>query len=81
MDPAGLKKKFGDRIVFWGAMDVQQFLPFAKPGEVAAHARELAAVLGYNGGYVMAPAHEMQDDIPPENIVAWVEAVKGMAGR
>ena len=80
MDPASLKRRFGDRIVFWGAMDVQQFLPFAKPAEVAAHARELIQQLGKNGGYVMAPAHEMQDDIPAENIVAWVEAVKAAAG-
>ena len=78
MDPAILKQRFGDRLVFWGAMDVQQFLPRATPQEVAARARELAAVLGAGGGYVMAPAHEMQDDIPPENIVAWVEAVRGM---
>jgi len=46
---------------------------------VATHARELIQVLGKNGGYVMAPAHEMQDDIPAENIVAWVEAVKRSA--
>ncbi len=78
MDPLGLKRRFGDRIVFWGAMDVQQFLPFAKPAEVAAHARELIQVLGKDGGYVMSPAHEMQDDIPTENIVAWVEAVKAI---
>jgi uroporphyrinogen decarboxylase len=76
MDPADLKRRFGDRIVFWGAMDVQQFLPRATPAEVAAHARELAQVLGKDGGYVMAPAHEMQDDVPAENIVAWVDALK-----
>jgi len=79
MAPADLKRRFGDRIVFWGAMDVQQFLPRAKPAEVAAHARELIRALGKDGGYVMAPAHEMQDDIPAENIVAWVEAVKRSA--
>lgn len=75
MDPVALKRRFGGRLVFWGAMDVQQFLPRATPPEVAARACELAATLGAGGGYVMAPAHEMQDDVPPENIVAWVEAV------
>ena len=78
MDPAELKRRFGDRIVFWGAMDVQQFLPRATPNEVAAHTRALVRVLGKDGGYVMAPAHELQDDIPAENIAAWVEAVRGM---
>ena len=38
--------------------------------------QRLVDILGDGGGYVVAPAHEMQDDIPPENIVAWVEAVK-----
>jgi uroporphyrinogen decarboxylase len=36
----------------------------------------LIEVLGRDGGYVVAPAHEMQDDIPPENIAAWVETVR-----
>ncbi len=76
MEPASLKARFGDRLVFWGGVDVQQFLPQATPSEVGAHVRELIRVLGHDGGYVMAPAHNMQDDIPPENIVAWVEAVR-----
>jgi uroporphyrinogen decarboxylase len=78
MEPAELKRRFGSRIVFWGGMDVQQFLPFAKPAEVAARARELVQVLGRDGGYILAPAHEMQDDIPAENIAAWVEATRKM---
>jgi uroporphyrinogen decarboxylase len=77
MDPAALKARFGDRLVFWGAVDVQQFLPQASPEEVRRHVAELIETLGAGGGYVMAPAHNMQDDIPPENIVAWVETVHG----
>jgi len=76
MRPETLKAEYGDRLVFWGAMDVQQFLPYASPDEVRAHADYLIDVLGHEGGYVMAPAHNMQDDVPPENIVAWVEAVR-----
>jgi uroporphyrinogen decarboxylase len=77
MDPRLLKDRFGDRLVFWGAVDVQQFLPRATPEEVGVHVAELLGVLGEDGGYVMAPAHEIQDDVPAENIVAWVEAVRG----
>jgi uroporphyrinogen decarboxylase len=77
MDPAGLKARFGERIVFWGGVDVQQFLPRATPEQVSEEVRSLAQVLGANGGYVMAPAHEIQEDVPVENIVAWVEAVRG----
>lgn len=76
MEPALLKKHFGDRLVFWGAMDVQQFLPRATPQEAREHARWLVKTLGQDGGYVMAGAHEILDDIPPENIAAWIEAVR-----
>lgn len=78
MDPASLKKTFGDRIVFWGAMDVQQFLRQASPDEVRAKTRELVSILGKDGGYVMAPAHEIGSDIPFPNIVAWVEEMKAL---
>lgn len=78
MDPATLKAGFGDRVVFWGAMDVQQFLPSATPDEVREHTRELVRVLGEGGGYVMAPAHEIGTDIPPANLVAWVEEMKAI---
>ena len=81
MQPEMLKSKFGDRIAFWGAMDVQKFLPSATPDETRARARELISVLGRNGGYIMAPAHNMQGDIPPENIAAWVETIKASATR
>ena len=79
MAPERLKSAYGDRIVFWGAVDVQQFLRNATPEEVERGIVDLVNVLGADGGYVIAPAHEMQDDIPPENIVAWVETIKGLA--
>jgi uroporphyrinogen decarboxylase len=75
MEPGLLKDRFGDRIVFWGGVDVQQFLPTATPDEIPKCVRDLISVLGANGGYVMAPAHEMQDDVPPENIVAWIDTI------
>lgn len=76
MDPISLKRAVGDRLVFWGAVDVQQFLREATPEQVAAGVRELVAVLGQDGGYVIAPAHVMQADIPAENVIAWVEAMR-----
>lgn len=76
MEPALLKERFGDRVVFWGAVDVQQFLPKVSPAEIPPHIEHLIQVLGNRGGYVMAPAHEIQDDVPVENIVAWIESIK-----
>jgi uroporphyrinogen decarboxylase len=75
MEPQSLKERFGDQIVFWGAVDVQKFLPFAQPSEVSGHIKFLADTLGKKGGYVMAPAHEIQEDVPVENIAAWVESL------
>lgn len=77
MEPGQLKARFGDRLVFWGAVDVQQFLRLASPAEVTAGVRELVRVLGADGGYVSAPGHQVQDDVPPENLIAWIETVRG----
>jgi uroporphyrinogen decarboxylase len=76
MEPRRLKERYGARVVFWGGVDVQQFLPRARAEDVPAHVEELIDALGAGGGYVMAPAHEIQDDVPPENIVAWIEAAR-----
>ena len=76
MNPEQLKAACGDSLTFWGAVDVQQLLPCAAPDAVRQEVAHLIEVLGRDGGYVVAPAHEMQDDIPPENIAAWVETVR-----
>ncbi len=76
MAPAALKEAAGDRLTFWGAIDVQDLLRNATPSEVAACVHETIATLGRDGGYVVAPAHNIQDDVPPENIVAMIEAAR-----
>jgi uroporphyrinogen decarboxylase len=76
MEPEILKSRFGDKITFWGAVDVQHFLPFAEPSEIPREIKNLIKVMGEGGGFVMAPAHEIQEDVPAENIVKWVETVK-----
>jgi uroporphyrinogen decarboxylase len=76
MEPRLLKDRFGDRLVFWGAVDVQKFLPQATLDEIPPHVTELIDVLGADGGYVMAPAHEILDDVPAENVAAWIETAR-----
>jgi uroporphyrinogen decarboxylase len=76
MNPHNLKDAFGEKIVFWGGVDVQQFLPRASPDQVRQCIRELCQIFGRGGGYVMVPGHEMHKDIPSENIVAWVETIR-----
>ncbi len=73
MDPADLKRRFGDRIAFWGAIDTQHVLPFGTPDEVKAEVRRRIDALAPGGGYVLAGVHNLQPDIPPENIVAMYE--------
>jgi len=69
-DTRALKEKFGGQICFHGAIDVQQFLPNAKVEEVRAEVKRRIADLGTNGGFILAPCHNINVDIPPENVVA-----------
>jgi uroporphyrinogen decarboxylase len=70
MQPEGLKRDFGERLTFHGGMDMQNLLPHATPAQVEAEARRYCEVAGAGGGYVLAPAHLFQPDVPPENILA-----------
>jgi uroporphyrinogen decarboxylase len=74
MDPALLKKKFGKDLSFWGGIDTQKSLPFGKPEDVRNEARRIAGILGKGGGYVLNPVHNIQPDVPPENVIAMYDA-------
>ena len=71
-----LKKRFGGRLAFYGAISTQQFLPFAAPDEVKTKVKETISDLGKNGGYICAPTHQVPADVPPENIMAMIEALR-----
>ena len=73
MAPELLKAEFGDRLAFHGGIDMQRLLPFGTPDEVRTTARHYCETLGAAGGYILAPAHLFQPDIPPENILAVYE--------
>ncbi len=70
MEREKLKREFGDRLIFHGAMDNQYTLPFGTPDEVRQEVRDNLAILGAGGGYILAPCHNIQAVSPPENIVA-----------
>jgi len=76
MEPERLKRAFGDRLVFWGGFDEQYVLPKAPPDRIRAEAARLMKVLGKDGGYVFAVSHNIQNDTPPENVVALFEAAR-----
>jgi len=70
MQPEGLKRDFGNGLTFHGGMDMQNLLPHATPVQIEAEARRYCEVAGAGGGYILAPAHLFQPDVPPENILA-----------
>ncbi|MDP7657000.1 MAG: uroporphyrinogen decarboxylase family protein [Roseibacillus sp.] len=75
MEPDGLKRDFGNDLVFHGGIDLQHVLPFGTPEEVMVEVRRYMRALGPGGGYIVAPAHNVQSDVPPENLVAIRDAV------
>lgn len=77
MDPVEMKHRVGDRLTFHGGVDVQSTLPFGTPESVRTRSRELIEVLGRGGGYVFGPAHAVQEDTPPENVVAMFDVALG----
>ena len=77
MDPAKLKREFGDRLVFWGAAcDCQATLPFGTPQQVAREVERNLGLLAPGGGYVLAAVHNIQAGVPPENIVALFDTAR-----
>lgn len=76
MDPVQLKKEFGKDLVFWGGgVDTQKVLPLGTPDEVKAMVNERLDIFCDGGGYVFCPVHNIQANVPCENIVAMYEAV------
>ncbi|KLU62908.1 uroporphyrinogen decarboxylase [Peptococcaceae bacterium CEB3] len=76
MDLGVFKQKYGDRIAFMGGVDVQGVLPNGTPEEVASEVKKRIAAAGRGGGYVLAPAHNIQPDTSIENIYAMYDAVR-----
>ena len=77
MDPAILKERFGNEIVFWGGgIDTQKTLPFGSPEEIRTQVKERMKIFGDGGGFVFNPVHNVQSGIPVENLVALYEAVQ-----
>jgi uroporphyrinogen-III decarboxylase len=77
MDPAKLKRLYGDNLCFWGTIDEQHTLPFGTPEQVRAEVLSRLETVGYDGGLIISPTHHVQLDTPLENFWAMVHAIKG----
>lgn len=74
MNPYELKRRWGDRITFWGCLGSQSTIPFGTPGSIRAEVARLKNEMGQGGGFILAPAKPLQPDTPTANAAAIVEA-------
>lgn len=77
MSPERLAAEFGDQVCFHGGIDMQRLLPNGTPQQIKEEARRYCETLGRAGGYILAPAHFFQPDVPPDNIIAMYNAERG----
>ena len=76
MEPVALKRDFGRDICFWGGgVDTQGVLPSGTPEQVREDVKRNVAALMPGGGYVFNTVHNIQADVPPENIMAMLETL------
>jgi uroporphyrinogen decarboxylase len=80
MKPENLKCSFGGDIVFHGGLDTQTVLPYGNRETVTAAVEELVFTMNRDGGYIFAAAHNIQEDVPSENVVHMFKAAR-KAGR
>ncbi len=75
MQPEMLKREFGKDIVFWGGIDTQQTLQNGSDGQIQDEVRRLVDVLGKDGGYVLAPSHNLQSAVEPRKVQVLFQAL------
>ena len=81
MEPERLKEAFGNRVVFYGGIDVQQVLPFGTEQEVRDEVAQVSGILGAGGGYILASSHGILRDVPMENVMAMYSELNRLAGE
>lgn len=81
MDPVQLKRDFGDRLCFWGSLDIQHTLPCGSPQEVRTEVLARLQTIGNQGGFIIGPTHNVQLDTPLENFSAMVNTIVGTPYR
>jgi uroporphyrinogen decarboxylase len=75
-DLPALKKRHGKNIVFCGGIDSHRVLPFGTPADVREEVRRVIEILGPGGGYMLGAVHTVMNDVPPENVLAMVDAAE-----
>ena len=73
MDIYKLKREYGKDIRLWGGLGAQSTLPFGTPEEVRAEVQQLKQELGRGGGYILAGAKGIGEEVPVANVIAYLE--------
>ena len=81
MNPYELKRKWGDKITFWGGLGSQSTVPFASPKELRKEIRRLRTEMSRGGGYILAPAKPIRRETPFENSLAVFEEFASTNGN
>ena len=77
MDPVMLKREYGQQVTFWGGgVDTQKVLPFGTPDDVKKQVLEQCEILSVGGGFVFNTVHNIQANVPLENVIAMLEAIR-----
>ena len=79
MDVPHLMQQYRGRLAFHGGLSTQRTLPYGSVDDVRAESRRLLE-LGREGGYVFAPAHAVEGDVPLENMLAFIEVIQSQPG-
>ncbi|MHB8994278.1 MAG: uroporphyrinogen decarboxylase family protein [Armatimonadota bacterium] len=74
-DTARLKREFGSDLIFWGGIDTQKVMPHGTPQDVKDEVKRRIEDLAPGGGYVFDTVHNIQADVPGENVIAMAEAL------
>lgn len=75
MDPAEIKRRYGDRLCFWGTIDEQYTLPLGTAEDVQAEVIKRLKTIGQGGGLILGPTHHVQLDTPLENFWAMAHTI------
>lgn len=82
MDAAMLKREYGEEVTFWGGgVDTQKVLPFGTPDEVKKQVLDQCEILSLGGGFVFNTVHNIQANVPLENVIAMLDAIKQFNGN
>lgn len=76
MDPARVKQDFGKKLTLWGTVDIQEVMPFGSVADVENEVKLRLRTAGQGGGLIISPAHNLQPDVPIENILAFYRTAK-----